>query len=696
MNHRAVGAILLILFGASFLFMAPTPVQGQHGSNIFQVEPAEAVAGQEVNIQGTINTSNGLYRLFLGNTIMATGNADGFYVNATFTVPELPGGDYTVILRDVQATLDASSNFHIKTGYFITATKPTSPNQLQEGNLVTLNVTVTGGSASTIYTANVTVTLPDPLLTEYSQIVTLSSTRTTGTAHSQVTFPSSIFQPSGSNTTFAGTYKAYFNKTHDLASDTFLIGFTDATQYHRDQSVSVRAIGYGASQSAIINIVNTADSKLLTNQAVTASNEGIITASLTIPNNAPIGTYQITITPEGTQKSIVDSQNFTVPGYPVKFRTLNLAGDTVSQILVEIADPFNSAVYSATSDNNGIATVNLEKGDHNVTAYWNEVQVAKVSVLITGESQNDLTCELTNLKITVQDKTGLLIPDVSIKITYSYTKTNNNVYKTESASGQTGITGAFYLNSTLPKITYTINASVYGRIFNSLNNTFSEIEAVPTYNVILLFPSQNLTLNIIDYNHQALPNARLTLGEITSGIFYVASTDSQGSAEMEVALGVYQLKVYRDDVLLNQTLIEVFNNVQTAVDCILCNLPVSVEVIDYFGQHIPGVNVVYRGPDGTKQFETTQGDGIALFNNVMGGDVQVTAYPNGQEDYYETLNLQVDSATPVQVTMGRFILIGSFLLNINVFVTVIVILLVLVLFLIIEVYRRRQSKSSKK
>jgi hypothetical protein len=117
-------------------------------------------------------------------------------------------------------------------------------------------------------------------------------------------------------------------------------------------------------------------------------------------------------------------------------------------------------------------------------------------------------------------------------------------------------------------------------------------------------------------------------------------------------------------------------------------------VVDYFGQRIPNMNVVYRGPDGTTRSETTQADGVAVFDDVIGGDVQIIAYPTGQESFYEAVNLQVSSSTAVQVKLGRHILLGTLLIDISLFITVVIILVVVVLLLVLEVWRRRKLKSS--
>ena len=65
-----------------------------------------APIGSSVNIQGTIYTSNGSYEILLGTAVVNNGVAEGYYVNANFTVPDLPSGTYALVLRDV----DVASN----------------------------------------------------------------------------------------------------------------------------------------------------------------------------------------------------------------------------------------------------------------------------------------------------------------------------------------------------------------------------------------------------------------------------------------------------------------------------------------------------------------------------------------------------------------------------------------------------------
>jgi hypothetical protein len=251
------------------------------------------------------------------------------------------------------------------------------------------------------------------------------------------------------------------------------------------------------------------------------------------------------------------------------------------------------------------------------------------------------------------------------------------------------------LNSTLPRIDYRINASLYGIVFNSENNTFSSIPAVSTFEIIILLPTRTLTLTVLDYNLEPIPNARLALAEQTNGVFYAATTDDAGAAPVEVAFGKYQLRVYKDNILLNQTTVEVFTDKPANIRCILYNLQVSVVVVDYFGQPIPNANVIFTGPDKAPRSEATHANGVAEFTNVFGGEAQVIAYLSGRENYYEALTLEVTSPTAVQIKMGKYVLLASFVIETSLFASIIIVSAVIAVFLVLEVYRRRKSTSAK-
>jgi hypothetical protein len=689
-------AILLMLMSVSFLFMSLSIVLGQQGVSIILVSPQETgVVGQEVNVQGTIETSDGEYQIWFGDKLVVSNSSEGYYVNTNFIIPELLGGDYSITLRDFSKNINDTYPFTVSIAYYIEALELSSPAQLQEGSDVVLKARVTGIQSDTSYYANVTVALPAPLSTKYSQTIELLVSNQ-AVAAGQVTFPSAAFQSEGAHTNYTGSYKVYFNETQLLgAEDQFFVGFTDSSEYHRGEAVAIQAIGYQSDENATLSIKYAETGVSVHSETVTASSGGIINSSWTVPSDALIGDYNITITPENAAKPIPDSQLFTIPGYPVQIRTLNLAGAPVPQIEVDALDQATNRLYNGTSGSGGIASLNLEDGNHAISAFWKGVKVGAINATVTGENTFDLTCELTNLEITVQNDNGNLMPFVNLDITYQYVTTKGSVAKTGHASGQTSLSGTFVFNSSLPKVSYIVNASIYGIAFNANNNTITKLPAQPIYNVVILCPSRSLTLRIIDYNIAAIPDARIELFEVTSGLFNSATTDAAGTVTVEVTFGKYRLRVYKDDILLNETVVEVFSDTQSEIRCGLYNIKVSVKVVDYFEQPFPNINVRLQRPGvGTLSY-MTQKNGIATFSNVIGGNIQIIAYPEGVETSYEALDLQVEEPTTIQIQMSKYILLGPFLIESSVLATLIIILAAVILFVSIEVYMGKRAKSAK-
>lgn len=695
MKEKAVAVALLILFSVFFLFRPLYVVTGQLGVNIYLVNPEEeGVAGEIVNLQGTIDTTNGRYQIWFDEILAITSNSEGYYVNQNFTLPSLPEGGYVITLRDVTTNRNATYDFSLKLAYYIEAALPSSPAQLQEGDDVVLNLTIAGVQSSTTHYANITVELPKPLATIYSRIVSLVASSEETVATTLVTYPDAVFQPAGSLTNYTGLYKVYFNETESLAENEFFVGFTDLSDYHRNQVVSTRAIGYQPGENATISIKYEETGVTVHEETVTVSSEGILESSWVVPSNALIGDYNITVTPDTTDKLIPDSQLFSVPGYSVKVQTFNLAGETVSEISVEALDQATDEIYSSISDYQGIASLKLEKGNHLLSGFWNGVKVGELHVYITDSASFDLECELTNIEIIVQNENGNLMPFVTLEIEYQYIKTKENTFEKGSALGETNLSGSFILNSVLPEISYTINASLYDMVFNTDNKTVSSVPAQPISKVVIICPSQTLTLKITDYNAEAIPNARIELVEVTNGFFNGAITDIAGSVTVEVTFGKYRLRVYKNEILLNSTVIEVFKDMQSEISCILCNIYVEVKIIDYFNQPIPNMNVVLHRSGIEPWSSITQANGAATFSNVIGGDMQIITYPEGLESSYEAFSIRIAESKEVEIKLDRYILVGPFLIESSALATFIIILLSILLFVSIEVYRKKRTKTA--
>ena len=703
---KIVAVTLLVLMSIA---IAVTPIEfalGQDqntGVTIIQLVPSGSglndgtiittgSVGDLLNLQGTIYTANSTYQVTFANQIIASGTSQGYYVNSTFAIPEFPSGTYALILRDVAINVNSTEDdFQIQTTNTITAV----PSQIPEGNSVTLNVAVTGGVPTVSYSANVSVTLPSPLNTFYSKIVQLGATSQKGTATAQVTFPDSSFQPSGSTTDYVGTYMAIFNQTASAltqSNSTFLVNFLDSTTYHRGQTVTINAVGYQPNQVATLTITSVSGGTALDSESVTASSDGNISKTWVVPSNAAIGNYTVTITPQGTAKSIADSQSFLVQGYAVSVKTVNLANEVVPGIQVQALDQATNIVYNGTTGNDGIANLNLEAGSFGLTAFLNGVNIGVSNITVSGDGSFSFQCQLTDLKIVVQNENGALLPYVNLSIAYQYKPANGGSVQTGNASGETDLSGAFVLNSTLIGISYTVDALMYNQVFNSGNNVFSNITAEPVSTIVVTCPNETLSINVVGNDQTAIPNTRVELVELTNGLFYSATTDSSGSTSSQVSFGMYRERFYKDNILINQTTVDVFGTTQQQVTCTLYGIQVTVKVVDFFGNPISNANVTLNGPETERFSAMTKGDGTAVFNNIVGGDMQVVAFAQGEQNNYQSMALTVNQPTSVQLKLGRYVALGSMLIPVSSLFALLVILVAIILLGIIEVYRRSRVK----
>jgi hypothetical protein len=688
LNKKIITVTILFIIALAVV-VSPIEVYAQNtnlGVNLLQITPSEATGpvGSSVNIIGTLYTSNGSYQLFVGRTLVASGKSQGYYVETNFIVPQLLSGPYALILRDVAININSTKQFTVTTNYAINAV----PSSVQEGGNVVLNVTVSGGKLGTSYSANVGIALPSPLSTVYTKSVTLGNPNEVGTASAQITFPDSSFQPSGSLTDYAGTYTVYFNQSQTLAQNTFAVNFIDSTTPHRGQTVNVRATAYQANEPATLTVTNVKSGTAIDTASVTANADGVISTNWVVSANADVGDYTIKITPQNTQKSIPDTQTFTVPGYSIKVQTNNLAGQAVAGIAISAIDASTKTVYNATSDTNGVANFKLESGTTALAAFWNAVNVGEESITVSGDATFTLSCQLTNIKITVKNTDGTAMPFVNLNIAYHYQSSAGT--KTGSATGQTDSSGSYTLTSGFAGATYIIDASIYNQVFNSGNNTVSNLPTQATAQVFIICPIETLSINILGSNQEPIPNARIELVELSNGLFYSASTDSNGAATTQATFGMYRARVYKDTTLINETNVNLFSSSSQQIHCTLYGIQLSVDVVDFFGAPISNADVTLNGPVHTSS--VTQGNGKATFNNIIGGNMQIIAQVSGTQDASQAITVTVNQPTTVQIKIDKYVALGSILIQASALFTILVILIILILFAIVEVYRRRRVK----
>jgi hypothetical protein len=600
--------------------------------------------------------------------MVAQGVAEGYYVNTNFTVPELPAASYALILRDVAINVNASDTFTVQAGYAVTPSSST----IQEGGSVTINVAVYGGALGTNYGATVTVTSPSG--TAYTATVNLGAPNVQGTATQTLTFPSSSFSPAG-DTTASGSYSLSMNSS--LATSSFTVGVLDKTTYHRGEAIAIRAIGYTPNSAATITIAGS--SGTIDTLTSTADASGVVTATWTVASNTPIGDCTVKIS--GAGKSAEDKQTFTVSGYAVTVKVVNLSGTAISGVNVVSVDSATGAQTNQTSDASGTATFGLEKGNHQLTAYLNGVNVGQTNITVTGDGTFTLTCQLSDMKITVQSKDGTPIPFVDLTISY----------QGGSSTAKTGAQGSYTLASIVTGATYTIAASLYGQTFNAGNNT-AVSQSQATTQVTIICPTEDVALTVTGYNNQPISGARVELVENTNGLSYTATTGSDGAASMQATFGTYRVRIYKDSALISETNQQVFAATQKTIRSSIYGIDLSVRVVDLFGSPISNAQVTINGAQQTSA--STAGDGKATFSNIIGGDMQIVAQIQGTSGASQALSVVVNEPTTVQVKLDNYVSVGGMLLQASTLTTIVIIVVVAVVFAVVEVIRRKKSKSA--
>jgi hypothetical protein len=648
--------------------------------NIYQIAPSSASgpAGSSVNILGSIYNPNSSYQIILGKTIVASGVSEGYYVNVNFTVPEISSGPYALVLRDVASNANATSRFTVSIGYNISIAQPT----VIEGDTITFNVSVTAGALNVNYYAKVDVVLPSGTI--YTTNLNLGGINLKGTAGTQVTFPSNSFSPSGGANDYTGTYTIKFNDT--LAQNQFTTNILDSASYHRGETITIHATNYQPNQAATITFSNA--NSILETLYITASADGIISATWVIPGNADMGSYTVKITPDGVQKTVQDQQTFTIPGYPVKVQVTNLSGRVVPNVSVKATDSATGRVATAVSGSDGLTSFRFDNGPYVLTATWNDIDVGETSIIVTGEEVFTLRCQLTDTIITVKNADGIIVPFVDLNIAYKHQ--SDIVSKNGNASGRTDHTGNFTLTSTLAGATYTVYASLYGQIFNTNNNTFINNLDQAVAHVTIICPIENVTMNIIGYNYKAIPGARIEFVEVSNGLFYSATTDKEGNVATQATFGMYRVRVYSGNALINESTLEIFSERQQQIHCTLYGIHLSVSVVDFFGAPISNVKITLNGS--TKSSTITKSNGIALFDNIIGGNMQIIAQPQNAPDASQAITVNVNEPGTVQVKIDKYASLGGMLIQTSTLITISIVLAAVLGLTTVEVYRRRRIR----
>jgi hypothetical protein len=678
--------LLLILSSTILTFSFLPHVSAE--AKILAMTPALAQVGSNIHLTATISNANGSYTVYEDGTPFLNDHAVGNDINVTFAAPDVVSGIHNITLVDNSNGENATTILTISTGYYLNISAPSLPRQLQEGSVVPVNLTITGGDAGVTYVANVTVKTPDNAsYTHLLSIVTSSVGRGTGA----VTYPGDF--PAGANTNFTGEYDVFFNDT--LAAEAFYVGLTDSTEYHRNDTVSIKAAGYAHGESVTLSMTGR-DLNYSTN--LTADTTGTVQlVNQTVLLRAYVNdTYTVNITSISgtTRKEPPDLQTFLVPGFSINITARNIALEPVSRAMLKIFEN-DKSIANATSDSNGTVYLKLEIGHYLCNASLVSVPDEKVGDLpidVNDTAAFNLTCKLTNLRVVVtapKDGVEVRIPEVQIYLT---SQADNESLATDN-------NGTAVAHSLLPNFTYAINASRYGTPFYvaMIPNLFVNETTMAWYDFSVSVPVFTLRVNVTNPNAggQPINNVLVKVQESIGGLFYENST-VDGIADFDCILGNYAVRVYdANNVKLNETTV-ILNTtiIETSLSCKLYGLNLSIRIVDYFGQSIPNVNVTLEG-NGLQTWRTSGGDGLATFTEVTGGDFRVTARLSGNSEPCAITTVSVDKPTSVDVKLDKYVTIAGMFVETGQLVTFVMIALIIVFILSLEVIRRRKLKSRK-
>ncbi|MEM3769567.1 MAG: hypothetical protein QXG76_00080 [Candidatus Bathyarchaeia archaeon] len=690
-KHLIIMLTLLISILTTILFTPHLKAE----TKIISITPSSGFVGTNVQVVANVTTPNGEFVIQFDNENRTSGNAEGNFVNVSITIPPARQGAHNITIIDLSTGERHRATFTVLTSYSLDtdAPKPLEKRQLQEGDEVKIFINITGGQASQAYGANITVQAPNNKT--YTDIFNVQ-TSNVGSGNVTISYPGNF---SDARTNITGTYRVFFNAT--LATTTFFIGLTNSTEYHRRQIVDIKAV-YTPRENVTLTIVG---KDLHHSIDLMADDNGTIHyADWRIPENATIGAYKVNITSISsiTRKTPADIQNFTVPGFKIEIYTRNLAGETVSNVTLRTYDLWANKTYNdVVSNGTGFASLTLEVGEYNFTAYYKGVKVNQTSLhRIDREETFNIACQLTNLRIRVvsAQNTAITIPFVNVTLSCNFTRDLDGKNDEYVNFILTDITGTAQFRSLLPNVNHTIIALRYGKNFIQ---TVYKMEPRAWNDLNITCPVFPMHVTVFDGEGNPINGATVEAFDLEVGAKYINRTDRNGNAVLNCIFGKYHVKVYFDGILLNETKEPVVlfgENTTSPFYCILYNLPITVKVVDYFGQPIPNANVTLERNGVKIRSNVTGADGIATFKEI-GGTLTIKVYLANQNLPEATLIMYIgekrDYSNPILVKLGKYVILAGLLVDTGKFAMTLLILATIVLVAIIEIVRGRRFKSGK-
>jgi len=685
---KPLAFMFLILSSVIFVFSFLPKVEAQ--TTIISLDPSSGHVNATVQLTANISKANGTFQVMFDEFNVTSGNATGNNVDASFVVPDAAAGPHNVTVIDTTMAQKDSRTFTVTTAYYLEVPRIDPPGQRQESDSVPINVTITGGESNKTYVANVTVGVPYNTVSNASYTALVSfGTSLTGNGTIIANYSGNFPQ---ANTSLIGEYKVLLNST--LGTDSFTIGLTNSTEYHRNQTVDIRTL-YQPSENVTLTITGK-DVNHYENLTADNSTGTVHYTSWAVPSNASIGTYMVNITSLNTTvKNPPDIQNFTVPGYAVNVTTRNLAAEPVQNVNVTAFENGNP-IYNHTSSSDGTAPFRLESGNYTYEARYKNETVSGGWINVTGAMSLNITCNLTNLRIVVLalvNGSEIRIPEADTFLARADTP------ETAENQNTTDINGTAVAHSLLPDINYVLNVSRYTKQFNTTDIQTLLVDGNLTawFNVTITCPTFTLQVNVTDASNQGASDVLVKVQENMGGIHYEERTDAQGMAIFNSStFGKYQIGAYDSDgIKLNEVAVDLFQDQNISLPCQLYGLTVTIRILDYFGQPISNVNVTLHRGDVAVRSILTQGDGNAVFSGLTGGSLRVIVRALDQTQPFKEGTYSVLSSTTIEIRADKYVMLAGFMVETSQLATVVIIAATVLFVLAIEIYRRKRLEPKK-
>jgi hypothetical protein len=673
--------LLAITFIATFLPKATaTPTL------TINIHPISGTVGTEVEVNGTIDTLDGNYTIRWNETLnVTTGYATGYNVTTSFVIPQTIGApsgrDVLIELIDNTVNSVVNTTFTLYTKHNIEAVVPSPPSQLQEGRITDILVSVTGGEANTVYSANITVTDPSGAV-YYNDTLKLTNTTNTGYGEGNIAYPANFSL--GANTDYVGLYTIAFNET--LATENFTVGLTDRLEYGRTEtevvSVHIRGAGYDPEELVSVNLTIAGVPVAGYPELTLADAQGVVTYSWKIPKDAQLGRYTVTLANEtGVQiKPVPDIQDFAVTEVTVYSQTQNKYASKEPLTGVSVGAYLGGTyVTSGITNETGWTDLKVSYGNYTFKAFWKNVEVGSINyTVLENATLPPLECELAHLAVTIKDEAGFPLPFINVTLTSN--KTGVLQFETNNA-------GTIRTN-TFTNVSYTIQAWRYDNLFDT--SQIANLTITRWINITC--PTYALIVNVLDSKGIPLKNVEVKVYEWSSGVtepVQSETTDDLGSAVFHLTFGRYKVWVYNEDhtIVLNKTVVDLTEDqLFFVVTCRIFNVDLSVIVKDYFGQPISNAVVEVKRDNGSIFSPKTVSKGTYSFYNLTGGDCQISVSVMGTVS--ETRTLYLDEAKVVVFKLEEFVVVGGFLLEVTQLIAYVSLGIVIVLFALALIYRR--------